>query len=212
MIERRCFTQSTQPSPFDGAPHIPSTLLPSSVSDPSFPSPKELSHETSASPGPALNWCAPAEEEADDQTLWMESPAPRRPIVRLEVRHDMRRVNGRRLEPSLVYACESLPYNAGFRPHAYVDNYKYATRSKRDLEGDFYAMDEPMEEEDHDLDKPKGPKIFRRLARKRLSKLIRFGLPRSSALSPVESHISSSRPPTISSSAASSTGRYPGNH
>jgi hypothetical protein len=204
------FSQSTPP-PFDGALNTPSTVLPSSVDTSQSRSPQELSYEAGNSSGSALN------RRANNQILWEERPAPRRPLIRLEVRNDMRRVNGQRTtaRESFAYACETLPYNAGLQPHAYVDNHKYATRGKDNIAEDLYTMDECTEEEDHGVGKSKSPEIFRRLARKKkkVSKMIALRLPNSrkpSTLPPVESHPPNSQPPVMSSM-ANLMGHYPGN-
>ena len=139
-------------------------------------------HETSASSESALDLCIPTAEEAHHQIFWQENPSPRRPTVRIEVRNDVLRPEeqGAIRRESFTYACKSLPYDAGFRPHAYVDNHESATHGKHHLEAleeDLYTMEEFMEEEDHvRADKPKRPTIFRKLVGgKRMSKLMALG-------------------------------------
>ena len=133
-------------------------------------------HETSSSAS-ALDLCIPSAEEAHHQILSQENPSPRRRTVRIEVRNDVLQQGAIRQE-SYTYACKSLPYDAGFRPHAYVDNREHATRGKHRMEAtadDFHAMEEFMEEEDHVMDTSKRMAIFRYLVGKRLSKLITSG-------------------------------------
>lgn len=108
---------------------------------------------------------------------------------------------------TFTYACESLPYDAGFRPHAYVDNHEHTTHGKHHLEAlaeDQYAMDDFMEEEDHATDKLRRPTIFRRLVEgKKISKLIAFGslrFQKPSHRSSVDSRAGNSQSAALSSS------------
>jgi len=137
-------------------------------------------HETSTS-GSALELCLPTAEEAHHQIFWQENPSPRRPTVRIEVRNNVLQLDDQRVmgQESFTYACKSLPYDAGFRPHAYVDNHEYTIHGKHHLEAlaeDLYAAEEFMEEEDYVMDKSKRPKVFRKLMEgKRMSKLMALG-------------------------------------
>ena len=134
-------------------------------------------HETSGSSISALDLCIPSAEEAHHQIFSQENPSPRRRTVRIEVRNDVLQ-QGAIIQESYTYACKSLPYDAGFRPHAYVDNREHATHGKNHLEAmaeDLCAMAEFMEEEDHVTSRSKSPAIFRKLGGKRLSKLMTFG-------------------------------------
>jgi hypothetical protein len=137
----------------------------------------EPAHEASTSSG--SDSYIPSAEEAHHQIFWQENPAPRRPTVRVEVRSNVLQSHGEGTmgQESFSYACESLPYDAGLRPHAYVDNQEHTTHGKHHLEAiteDVRSMDEFME--DHVADKSKRPTIFRRLVQgKKISKLIAFG-------------------------------------
>ena len=140
----------------------------------------EPAHEVSTSSGSASDLCVPTAEEAHHQILWQECPAPRRPTVRIEVRNNVFPAQGRETmgRESFTYACESLPYDAGLRPHAYVDNHEHTTNGKHQLEAlaeDFYVVDEFMEE-DHIANKSKRPTIFQKLVEgKKMSKLMTLG-------------------------------------
>ena len=151
-----------------------------SISRGSDDGPEHVRHETDSYSGSALDLCIPSAEEAHHQISRQENPSPQRPTVRIEVRNDVFRRGAIRRE-SFTYACKSLPYDAGFRPHAYVDNHehtgndKHADRLDATAE-DSYAMEGFMEEEDHVIDKSKRSKIFRKLMEgKRMSKLMTFG-------------------------------------
>ena len=137
----------------------------------------EPGHETSTSCRSASELCIPTAEEAHHQIFWQENPSPRRPTARIEVQSDAFRLDrrGRARRESFTYACKALPYDAGLRPHAYVDNREYTIHGKNHLEAlaeDLYAMEEFMEE-DHVAGESKRPTIFRKLVdRKRISKLV----------------------------------------
>ena len=212
--EHQRLAQSTPP-PLDGTS---STLLPTSVDTLSPPSSQDLSHETVTSSESELTLCTSTTEEECNQTLWEEIPAPRRPTARLVIRsvNVIRQADGQGVVARrvLTYDCESLPYSAGLQPHAYVDNHKYATRGKRDLAEDLYAVDEFMEEEDHAMDESKSPKIFRRLMqKKKVQKFMTFNLPisrRQPTRFPVGSRTTNSQLPAMPSPIASFTNRYPG--
>lgn len=133
-------------------------------------------HGTSTSSGSALELCIPSAEEAHYQICWQENPSPRRPTARIEVQSDVFQLDGQEvMRESFTYACKSLPYDAGLRPHAYVDNHEYPTNGKHRLEGlaeDLYTMEE-FTEEDYVTGEPNHPTIFRKLARgRRISKLV----------------------------------------
>ena len=132
-------------------------------------------HETSSSSASALDLCIPSAEEAHHQIFWQEHPSPRRRTVRIEVRTNAPQ-QGAIGQESFTYACKSLPYDAGLRPHAYVDNHEQTIHGKHQLEAmeeDLYAMEEFTEEEDHVMGKSKRPTIFRKLVEGRgLSKLM----------------------------------------
>jgi len=137
-------------------------------------------HETSTTSGSASDLCIPTAEEAHHQIFWQENPSPRRPTVRIEVRNNVLRPGEQVVirQESFTYACKSLPYDAGFRPHAYVDNHEYTTHGKHRPESlveDLYAMEESMEG-DHVMDKSEHPTIFRKfVGGKRMSKLLALG-------------------------------------
>lgn len=134
-------------------------------------------HEASSSSVSALDLCIPSAEEAHYQIFSQENPSPRRRTVRIEVRNNVLQQGTIRQE-SYTYACKSLPYDAGFRPHAYVDNREHATHGKHRLEAtteDFSTMEESMEEEGHVTSRSKLPTIFRKLGGKELPKLMAFG-------------------------------------
>jgi len=139
----------------------------------------ESGHETRTSYGSALELRMPTAEEAHHQTFWRENPSPRRPTARIEVQNDTFRLDrqGRTRRESFTYACKALPYDAGLRPHAYVDNREYTIHGKNHLEAlaeDLYTMEEFME--DHVMGESKRPTIFRKLVeRKRISKLVTLG-------------------------------------
>ena len=168
----------------------------------------EPAHETSNSSGSASDLYIPSAEEAHHQICWQENPAPRRPTARVEVRNTILPAHGEGTmrQESFTYACESLSYDAGFRPHAYVDNQEHTTHDKHRLEAlaeDLYAMDE-FAEEGHVADKSKRPTIFRRLVEgKRISKLIAFSplkFQKPSNRFSVDSRATNSQPLTVSSS------------
>ena len=176
-------------------------------------------HETSTSSGSALDLCVPSAEEAHHQILWQENPAPRRPTVRIEVRNNVfeARGTGTMGRETFTYACESLPYDAGFRPHAYVDNHEYTTHGKHHLEAlaeDLYAAGDFMEEENYATDKSRRPTIFRRLVGgKKISKLMAFGplrFQKPSHRFSVDSRAGNAQPSALSSSMANVADRNPG--
>jgi len=134
-------------------------------------------HEASSSSVSALELCIPSAEEAHYQIFSQENPSPRRRTVRIEVRNNILQQGAIRQE-SYTYACKSLPYDAGFRPHAYVDNREHATHGKHRLETmteDFCATGGSTEEEGHVTSRSKLPAIFRKLGGKGLPKLMAFG-------------------------------------
>jgi len=136
----------------------------------------EPAHETSSSFGSTSDLCIPSAEEAHNQIFWRENPSPRRPTARIEVRNEVLEHGAIRQE-SFTYACKSLPYNAGFRPHVYVDNREHTTHGKNHPEvmtNGSHDMEESVEE-DYVTGKSKRSTIFRKLAEgKRISKLLRF--------------------------------------
>ena len=213
IVKRPRFIQNNTLSSFDDSFKTSSVTLLHS------PSPQVLSHETGTSSGSALNRPTPTAQEAHDQTLLEEIPAPHRQIVQLEVRNGngahRSGERGTTAGESFSYRCESLPYTAGLRPHAYVDNHEYATRSKRDLAEDLFLMDEFTEEEEDGVDKSKRPKFFRRLfQRKKASKLMMpFSLPnsrKSPTPSSVDSRATDPRSPAVSALIADPAGHCPG--
>ena len=138
-------------------------------------------HETSTSSESALELCIPSAEEAHYQICWQENPSPRRRTARIEVQSDVFQLDGHGVmrPETFTYACKSLPYDAGLRPHAYVDNHEYTTNGKNRLETlaeDLYAMEGFMEE-DYVVGGPNRPPIFRKLAGgKRISKFMALKL------------------------------------
>ena len=133
-------------------------------------------HETSSSLGSTSDLCIPSAEEAHHQIFWREHPSPRRSTARIEVRNDGLGQGGTGQE-SFTYACKSLPYNAGFRPHAFVDNREHTIHSKHHLEAlaeGLHDLEEPIE--DHVTGKSKRRAIFRKLVGgKGISKLMALG-------------------------------------
>ena len=177
----------------------------------------EPGHETSTTCGSGSELCIPTAEEAHHQIFWQENPSPRRPTARIEVQSDAYRLDrqGRARRESFTYACKALPYDAGLRPHAYVDNREYTIHGKNHLEAlaeDLYAMEEFMEE-DHVMDESKRPTIFQKFVeRKVISKLV--------TLDPIKfrkipkrysdhSYATDHRPPTASSSVENFVDRNP---
>jgi len=170
-------------------------------------------HETNTSCGSASELCIPTAEEAHHQIFWQENPSPRRPTARIEVQSDAFRLDrqGRARRESFTYACKALPYDAGLRPHAYVDNREYTIHGKNHLETlaeDLYAMEEFMEE-DHVMGESKRPTTFRKLV---ISKLVTLGpikfrkTPKRYA---VHSHTADPQSPTASSSVENFVDRNP---
>ena len=171
-------------------------------------------HETSSPSMSASDLCIPSAEEAHHQILWQENPSPRRRTVRIEVRNNVFQQGAIRQE-SFTYACKSLPYDAGFRPHAYVDNREYTTHGKHHLEAmeeDLDTMEESMEE-DHVTEKSKRPTIFRMLTKgKRMPKFVAFGLLRFQKISkrfPTQSCVPDPRFPAASPSVSNFADRSP---
>jgi len=174
-------------------------------------------HETSTSCGSALELCIPTTEEAHHQIFWQENPSPRRPTARIEVQSDSFRLDrhGRARRESFTYACKALPYDAGLRPHAYVDNHEYTIHGKNHLEAlaeDLYAMEEFMEG-DHVTTESKRPTIFRKFVeRKRISKLVTLGpikFRKAPKRRSVRSHTADPQSPTASSSVENFADRNP---
>jgi hypothetical protein len=174
----------------------------------------EPAHGTSSSSVSALDLRIPSAEEAHHQIFSQENPSPRRRTVRIEVRNNVLQEGALRQE-SYTYACKSLPYDAGFRPHAYVDNREHAAHDKHHSEArteDFYAMEECMEQEDHVTGRSKRPAIFRNLEGKRLSKLIAFGplkFQKKSKRFSTQPCVPSFHPPAVFSSAPNFADRSP---
>ncbi|KAF9654372.1 hypothetical protein BDM02DRAFT_79589 [Thelephora ganbajun] len=137
-------------------------------------------HETSTSSESVLDLCVPTAEETHHQTFWQENPSPRRPTVRIEVLSDVLQSDEQGLitQESFTYACKSLPYDAGFRPHAYVDNHEYTVCGKHHLEAladSLCGMGEFMEE-GRAMVKSKHSTILHKLVGgKRMLKLMTFG-------------------------------------
>lgn len=132
----------------------------------------EPAHEISGSSESALDLSIPSAEEAHRQIFWQENPSPRRPTVRIEVRNNVLRQGTTRQE-SFTYTCKALPYDAGFRPHAYVDNHEHTIHSKNRVEVNA------MEGEDCITGGLKLPAVFRKLVGgKRMSKLMAFSPPK----------------------------------
>ena len=172
-------------------------------------------HETSSSSASALDLCIPSAEEAHHQIFWQEHPSPRRRTVRIEVRTNALQEGAIRRE-SFTYACKSLPYDAGLRPHAYVDNHEHTIHGKHHLEAmeeDLYATEEFTEEEDHVIGKSKRPTIFRKLVEgKRLSKLMGLRplkFQKSSKPFSAQSHALEPRSPAVFSSISNFADRTP---
>jgi len=140
----------------------------------------EAVHETSTTSESASDLCIPTAEEAHHQIFWQENPSPRRPTVRIEVRNNVLQPGEQGLirQESFTYACKSLPYDAGFRPHAYVDNHEFTTHGKHRPEAlleDLYAMEESTEG-DQVMGKSESPTIFHKfVGGKRMSKLLALG-------------------------------------
>ena len=174
-------------------------------------------HETGTSCGSASELCFPTAEEAHHQIPWQENPSPRRQTARIEVQSDAFRLDrqGRVRRESFTYACKALPYDAGLRPHAYVDNREYTIHGKNHLEAlaeDLYAMEEFMEE-DHITGESKRPTVFRKLVeRKRISKLVTLGPIKFRKISKrysVHSRATEPQSPTASSSVENFVDRNP---
>ena len=171
-------------------------------------------HETSSSSTSALDLFIPSAEEAHHQIFSQENPSPRRRTVRIEVRNDVLQQGAIRQE-SYTYACKSLPYDAGFRPHAYVDNREHATRDKHHLEAmgeGLYTVEESMEGEDHVTSRSPRMAIFRKLGGKRLSKLMAFspfGFQKNPKRFSTQSCAPNSHSPTVFSPASSFAERGP---
>jgi hypothetical protein len=174
-------------------------------------------HETSTSSGSALEPCIPSADEENHHGPWQENPSPRRRTARIEVLSDVfqRDEQGMMRRETFTYACNSLPYDAGLRPHAYVDNHEHTVHGKHHLETlaeELYTMEEFMEE-DHAIGESKRPTIFQKLVEgKRMSKLIAFN-PLKFQKTPkrysIRSYITEPESPVIVSSAASFVSHSP---